>query len=350
MSDPVFFRPARALSLAEVAAIAGGRLARGDAAAVVNSVAPLDQAGPGDLTFLDNPRYLPAFRATTAAACLCAEKHAAAAPEAVAVIVAVQPYRAMAKVLQALYPDATRLTGAAGAPPGISPGAHVDPTARLEDGVTVEPGAVVGAGAEIGRGTVVSANAVIGRGVRFGRDGYVGPGATITHALVGNRVIIHAGARIGQDGFGFAMGPGGHLKVPQVGRVVIQDDVEIGANTTIDRGSNRDTVVGEGTKIDNAVQIGHNVQVGRHCVLVAQTGISGSTVLGDYVALGGQAGIAGHLTIGTGAQIAGASSVKDDVPAGERVVGTPAKPIREWMREQSAVRKLARGTSGEDQT
>jgi UDP-3-O-[3-hydroxymyristoyl] glucosamine N-acyltransferase len=162
-------------------------------------------------------------------------------------------------------------------------------------------------------------------------------------------VIIHPGCSIGQDGFGFAMGPKGHLKVPQVGRVVIQDDVEIGANTTIDRGSNRDTIVGEGTKIDNGVQIGHNVVIGRHCVLVSQTGVAGSTELGDFVALGGQAGIAGHLKIGAGAQIAGASSVKDDVPPGARMVGTPAKPIREWTREQAALRRSARSASGDDQ-
>ncbi len=340
MSDPVFFRPAGPLALGEIASLVGGRLVSGDGATTVNRVSPLDHAGVGDLTFFENPRYLAAFKATTATACITAEKHAAAAPAGVAVIVAAQPYRAVALVMQRLFPSATRLEGPWGEK-GVSPAAHVHPAARLEEGVTVEPGAVVGAGAEIGRGTVISANAVIGEGVRFGRDGFVGPAASVTHALVGNRVTIHAGARIGQDGFGFAMGAGGHLKVPQIGRVVIQDDVEIGANTTIDRGSNRDTVIGEGTKIDNSVQIGHNVTVGRHCVLVAQTGVSGSTELGDYVALGGQAGLAGHIRIGAGAQISGGSSVKDDVPAGERWVGVPAKPIREWMREQTAVRKLA---------
>ncbi|HUG60843.1 MAG TPA: UDP-3-O-(3-hydroxymyristoyl)glucosamine N-acyltransferase, partial [Methylomirabilota bacterium] len=249
----------------------------------------------------------------------------------------------------ALSPSATRLTSPLGAT-GVSVGAHIDPLARLEDGVTVEPGAAIGPRAEIGAGTVVCSGAVIGHDVRIGRDGYVGPSATIQHALVGNRVIIHPGCRIGQDGFGFAMGPAGHLKVPQIGRVVIQDDVEIGANTTIDRGSIRDTIVGEGTKIDNSVQIGHNVTVGRHCVLVSQTGIAGSTVLGDFVALGGQAGLAGHLTIGTGAQVAGASSVKDDVPPGARMVGTPAKPIRDWMREQAALRKLVQTDIGDQKS
>jgi UDP-3-O-[3-hydroxymyristoyl] glucosamine N-acyltransferase len=347
MSDPVFFKPARPLALSEVAELVDGRVAAGDPGLTIERVAPLDLAGPGDLTFFDNPRYLARFRETTASACICAEKHATSAPAGTAVVISAQPYRAIARVMQVLFPDAFRLTGPWGET-GISPDARIHPAARLEDGVTVEPGAVIGAGAEIGRGTTISANAVIGAGVRFGRDGFVGPGASITHALVGNRVTIHAGARIGQDGFGFAMGAGGHLKVPQIGRVVIQDDVEIGANTMIDRGSNRDTVIGEGTKIDNAVQIGHNVTVGRHCVLVSQIGIAGSTELGDYVAFGGQAGVAGHLRIGAGAQVSGGSSVKDDIPAGERWVGAPAKPIREWMREQSALKKLAQsGTEGQ---
>jgi UDP-3-O-[3-hydroxymyristoyl] glucosamine N-acyltransferase len=160
-------------------------------------------------------------------------------------------------------------------------------------------------------------------------------------------VIIHSGARIGQDGFGFAMGAGGHLKVPQIGRVVIQDDVEIGANTTIDRGALKDTIIGEGTKIDNLVQIGHNVIMGRHCVIVAQTGISGSTELGDFVVMGGQSGTVGHIKVGMGAHIAGASHPKNDVPAGGRYGGTPAKPLKVWARELAAVTRLAeRGTKG----
>ncbi|MGB8711341.1 MAG: UDP-3-O-(3-hydroxymyristoyl)glucosamine N-acyltransferase, partial [Methyloceanibacter sp.] len=164
---------------------------------------------------------------------------------------------------------------------------------------------------------------------------------TLTHALIGNRVTIHAGASIGQDGFGFAMGRAGHQKVPQIGRVIIQDDVEIGANTTIDRGALRDTVIGEGTKIDNLVQIGHNVVVGRHCIIVAQTGISGSAELGDFVALGGQVGVVGHVKIGAGAQIAGSSNVRGDVPPGVRWGGTPAKPTRLWFRELTILRQLA---------
>jgi len=349
MTDPVFFNPVGRLTLADVARITGGEVIRGDRDLSFGRIAPLDQAGPGDLSFLDNPRYIDVFRQTKAAIVICASAHVADAPSDAAVVVARQPYRAMALVMQALFPDAFRLKGAYGEN-GISPSAIIHPTARLEDGVTVEPGAVIGARAEIGAGTVVSANAVIGHDVRFGRDGYIGAGVTLQYALVGNRVIIHPGARIGQDGFGFAMGPGGHLKVPQIGRVVIQDDVEIGANSTIDRGSNRDTIIGEGTKIDNEVQIGHNVEVGRHCVLVAKVGISGSTKLGDYVVLGGYAGLAGHLTVGQGAQLGGGSMLKDDMPAGARWIGTPAKPIREWTKEQMALKRATQQTTGKDET
>ncbi len=217
------------------------------------------------------------------------------------------------------------------------------PEARLEVGVVVDPGAVIGPQAEIGSGTVIGANAVIGPGVRIGRDAAIGPGATIACALIGDRVIVHPGAHIGQDGYGFALGPRRHLKVPQIGRVIIQDDVEIGAGSTIDRGANRDTIIGEGTKIDNLVQVGHNVVIGRHCVIVSQVGISGSCVIDDFVALGGQVGLAGHLHIGAGAQIGAASGVMNDVPAGQRWFGVPAQPAREHFRDIANLRRLSRG-------
>ena len=249
------------------------------------------------------------------------------------------PYHVFARLLSTFHPQALR-PGSMFGSAGVAPGAFVHATARLEADVTVDPGAVIGPGAEIGAGTVIGPNAVIGPGVRIGRDCAIGAGTTLSHALLGNRVILHPGARLGQDGFGFAMGAT-HLKVPQVGRVIVQDDVEIGANTTVDRGASRDTVIGEGTKIDNLVQIAHNVVIGRHCVIVSGVGISGSTTLEDYVVLGGQVGVVGHLRIGRGAQIAGSSNVNRDVPPGSRWGGTPAKPVRAWFRELTTLARLA---------
>ena len=258
-----------------------------------------------------------------------------------AVLCARAPYQAFVTAARALFGDALRPSSLFAAS-GVASGATVHPTARLESGVTVDPGAVIGPGAEIGAGTVIHAGAVIGPKVRIGRDCAIGAHASLMHTLIGDRVIVHPGSRIGQDGFGYVMGAGGHTKVPQIGRVIIQDDVEIGANTTIDRGAIRDTVIGEGTKIDNLVQVGHNTQIGRHCVVVARTGISGSVTLGDFVVLAAGAGVKDHVTIGEGAQVAAVSNVYNDVPAGARWGGIRAKPVGEWMRELASIERLAR--------
>ena len=338
-----FFPASATPSLAEVANWCGATLAaNADPDRVISDVTALDQAGPGDLTFLDNPRYLDALKRTRAAAALVPPRYAGAAPPTCAVLIVAEPYRAMAMVMTKLYPSAVRPSSVFGET-GISGTASVHPSARLELGVTVDPGAVIGRGAELGAGTIIGPNAVIGPEVRIGRDSSVGASTTILAALIGDRVIIHAGAHIGQDGFGFVLGARGHLKMPQIGRVIIQNDVEIGAGVTIDRGANRDTVIGEGAKIDNLVQIGHNVVIGRHAVLVAQSGVSGSSAVGDFAALGGQAGIAGHLTIGAGAQVAAAAGVMNDIPAGERWAGAPAKPVRKFFREVAAIKRLADG-------
>ena len=341
MSDPVFIAPKGGLTLGAVAEACGLPLPEGsDPALPVTGAAPLESAGPTELAYMDNARYGDALAGTRALACLVSPRFAARVPAGTIALVTRDPYRAYAGLLARLYEEAMRPRSLFSAD-GVSPGAHVHPQARLEADVRIDPGAVVGPGAEIGSGTVLGPNAVIGPNVRIGRDCSIGAGATLTHALVGNRVIVHPGARIGQDGFGFAMGAGGHLKVPQVGRVIIQDDVEIGANTTIDRGASRDTVVGEGTKVDNLVQIAHNVVIGRHCVIVSGVGISGSTTLEDFVVLGGQVGVVGHLRIGMGSQIAGSSNVNRDVPPGSRWGGTPAKPVRTWFREMTTLARLA---------
>lgn len=341
MAAPVFFPKPEPLSISDIVVLTGCAVADGtDLSVVVSSVAPLDNARPGDLTFLENSAYAEAARATGATACFVTQKFAANLPETAIALVSGEPYRAYAKVAAKLYPSAAR-PGSMFGISGVAPGALVHARARLEEGVVVDPGAVIGPEAEIGAHSVIGAGAVIGPQVRVGRGSSIGSGATLQHALLGNRVIVHPGARIGQDGFGFAMGPGGHLKVPQLGRVIIQDDVEIGANTTIDRGTTRDTVIGEGTKIDNLVQIGHNVTVGRHCVIVSHVGVSGSTTLEDYVVLAGQVGVAGHLRIGMGAQIGAQSGVMTDLAAGGRYLGSPAKPARQAMREVAALAKLA---------
>jgi UDP-3-O-[3-hydroxymyristoyl] glucosamine N-acyltransferase len=344
MSERQFFKRPVGLTLARIAELTGAALrdgARRDH--VITNVGPLDLAGPDDLTFFDNVRYNDVLATTHAGACLMSERYAKQAPEGVTVLLAKEPYRAFVTVARELFPGSLRPSSVFEAT-GVAPNASVHPTARLEHGVTVDPAAVIGPRAEIGSGTVIGATAVIGPGVQIGRDCAIGAGSSITHTLIGDRVIVHPGCRIGQDGFGFTLGPQGHVKVPQIGRVIIQDDVEIGAGTMIDRGGIRDTVIGEGTKIDNLVQIGHNVVIGRHCVIVAQSGLSGSVTLEDFVVLGARVGIIEHITVGEGAQLAARSTVLRDVPPGARWAGlSNAKPIKQYFRELVMIERVARG-------
>ena len=338
MTDPLFFPLVVAASLEDVADFAKARVASGRPAAWrVQGLASLDHAGPQDVTFFVGARHAAALRSSRAGACLLRSHDQGLAPPHVACLLTEHPARSFARLASILYPGALR--PAAAPLPGVSIGASVDASARVEVGASIAPGVAIGRRVEIGTGTSIGSNCVVGDGVRIGRDCTIAPNVTIAHALIGDRVILHAGARIGQDGFGFVPDARGHVKVAQLGRVILQDDVEIGANSTVDRGALDDTIVGEGAKIDNLVQIAHNVVIGRHCLVAAQVGIAGSTRLADFVAVGGQAGIAGHLSIGRGARIAGQAGVLHDVPAYAAVGGSPAGPALSWLR--AAVR--ARG-------
>jgi UDP-3-O-[3-hydroxymyristoyl] glucosamine N-acyltransferase len=287
---PDFFPTNSGLTIGEIAALTRAAPRPGvPLDRRIANIAPLDTAGAADISVLDNPKYLGTLAATRAGACLLEPRFQAAAPAALAVLVTDEPYRAFVAVARALFPAALRPSSLFGAD-GRAAGAQVHASARLEAGVTVDPLALIGPGAEIGTGTLIAAGAVIGPQVCIGRDCAIGAGATVLHALIGDRVIIHAGVRIGQDGFGYLSGPQGHQKIPQTRRVIIQDDVEIGANATIDRGSTRDTVIGEGTKIDNLVQIAHNVIIGRHCLIVGQAGISSNAKAGDFLMMSGKVG------------------------------------------------------------
>ncbi len=338
MESNWFFPPHDGVRLAELAKHLGVELADASAGErIVRSVSPVHRAKEGDLCYMLSRKNRDELATCHATAILCDKALAALVPPDVAVLLTPRAHTAFAEAGALLYPAAMR-PSLATSRSGISPQAFVDPTARLEPGVEVEPMAVIGADAEIGEGTRIGVGAVIGAGVRIGRNCTISAGASILCTLMGNGVIIHPGARIGQDGFGYAPGrKPGMIKIVQIGRVILQDHVEVGANTTIDRGTMDDTVIGEGTKIDNQVQIGHNVRIGRHCGIVSQVGIAGSTKIGDGVMIGGASAVNGHISIGDGVQIAAMSGVATDIPPGERYGGIPARPMRDFLRDVAEI-------------
>jgi UDP-3-O-[3-hydroxymyristoyl] glucosamine N-acyltransferase len=339
MPDARFFLTSEPLSVAELATLIGAEVVRGGDA-VITTVAPLSQADRGAIAFLGDRRHAAALATTNAGAVLVASDMAVGAPDGAAVLTTRFPQAGWATAASRLHPVIEA---------DETPGVH--PTVDLEDGVSLGAGVVIGPGARIGRGTVIGANTVIGPGVAVGRNCRIGANVSIGFSLIGDRVRIASGAVIGEAGFGAAASSRGPVDIPQLGRVILQDDVSVGANSCIDRGAYDDTVIGEGTKIDNLVQIAHNVVMGRFCLVAAHVGISGSVVIGDGVMFGGRAGVGDHQTVGAGARIAAAAAVLSDVPAGETWSGYPAKPLRRFLRETAWLSKQAssrrKGTSDE---
>jgi UDP-3-O-[3-hydroxymyristoyl] glucosamine N-acyltransferase len=318
-------------TLAELAQELGGNVV-GDGSIVIRGVAGIREAQPGDLTFLANSRYEGYLGETQASAIICDRSPREAHLPLLQVD---HPYLAFQKAVRLFRPELYQPL------PGVHPTAVVSPAATLGEGVSVGPHCVVEAGASIGARTVLMAGCYVGVQASIGEGGLLYPRVTVREeCIVGARCILHAGAVIGADGFGFAFDAGRYHKVPQVGNVVLGDDVEVGANTTIDRATTDSTRIGDGSKIDNLVQIGHNVQMGRHCIVVAQVGISGSTILEDYVTIGGQAGIVGHLRLGKGVQVGAQSGVTKSIPAGAKMNGTPAESLSLSLRLHAWLRRL----------
>jgi len=328
-----FFRRSGPFPLAVVASTARGVVEQVEL--LLEGVAPLQTAGPNEVSFLDNRRYVSALEHTLAGAVIVHPDLAARVPTTAIAIVTSEPYAAWARVAALFYPLPPPS-------PGIHRSAFVADGARIDPSAEIGPLCVIEAGAEIGPGCWIGPCAAIGRGVIVGRDCRIGAHVSLSHALLGARVYVYPGARIGQEGFGFAYTKDGFLSVPQLGRVILEDDVEVGANTTIDRGSSQDTMIGAGSRLDNLVQIGHNVVLGRCCVIVSQVGISGSTVLGDFVRVGGQAGLAGHLRIGERAEIGAQAGVISDLGPGAKVLGSPAQPIKDFFRQIATLTKMAK--------
>lgn len=339
MLDPRFYRALTPIGLPELAGLTGARL-HGSGSVPIQAVAPLNRAGEGEVAFLASRKYADSLSGSKATACFVVSDDAALLPAGCAALVVAKPQAAWAVAAGRLHAPLEH-DPAAGA---------IHPTAHLEADVIVGQGVVIGPGASVGRGTRIGPGAVIGPGVAVGRDCQIGPRVVLGFALIGDRVSIHAGAVIGEPGFGAVAGDRGVIDIPQLGRVIVQDGVTIGANSCVDRGAYDDTSIGENTKIDNFAHIAHNVTLGRNCVLAAYTGISGSTAVGDGVQFGGKAGVADHLTIGSGAGIGAAAAVFKDVPAGEVWTGFPARPLKRWMRETAWLARQAAGRARGDKT
>lgn len=318
------------IRLADLGAQLGAEVV-GDGSLEIRGVRPLDSATAEELSFLHNPKYVNEAKASEAGAILVADPEAFPGRN---LLVCPEPYLALAHALEIFHPVESP-------PAGVHPTASVADGVSLGEGASIGPMVSVGAGSSIGERSVVSAGCVLGQGVEIGGDCVLHPRVVVEDGCrLGDRCIVHSGTVIGSDGFGFATVDGSHHKVPQVGIVVLEDDVELGANVCVDRAALGETRIGRGTKVDNLVQIAHNVQVGEHCLLVAQVGISGSTTIGHHSVFAGQAGCSGHLKIGSGVVMAAKAAAYKDVPDGATMAGAPARPHREWLKANANLQRL----------
>jgi UDP-3-O-[3-hydroxymyristoyl] glucosamine N-acyltransferase len=335
--DPRFYAYLGPASALQLASEAGSNVVEGGEDRVVASVAPSLEAGPEDLSFLED-RNPDALRQVRAGICFVRPEALSGRPDRMTCIVSERPRAAFARASERIFQRIETQPG--------DPAIH--PTARIEGGARILPGCIIGAGAVIGAGAAIGPNAVIGPGVQIGWRSRIGAGAVISCALIGDDVTLLSGVVIGETGFGLAQHADGARLTPHFGRVIIQNGVTVGANSCIDRGLFADTVIGEGSHIDNLCHIGHNVRIGRHVVMAAFAGVSGSSVVGDGAQFGGRVGLGDHIVVGRGARIAAGAAVLKDVAEGETVAGYPAKPSRTWMRELAWLAREAQKRGSKD--
>jgi UDP-3-O-[3-hydroxymyristoyl] glucosamine N-acyltransferase len=339
MIDNNFFQKSGAFSIEQIAQKTGAQLVLSENITqdyMIENIAPLKNAGANDVSFFSNHKYLEEYCSSNAGLCIVSAQYADRKPKGMSLLISENPYATYAIITQMFYPINSD------AKSGIADNAYIAKTAKIGDDCVIEQNAYIGENVVIGNNCRIMAGAYIAKSVQIGDDCIIYPNCYIAYTIMGSKNIIHSGAKIGQDGFGFAHIKGQHIKIMQLGRVVIGSDVEIGANACIDRGTNGDTKIGDNCKIDNLVQIGHNVELGKGCIIVSMVGIGGSTKLGNNVMVGGQAGIAGHLNIGSLVQIAAQSGVMSNIKDGQIVGGSPAMPIKEWHRQTVTLKSIAK--------